>query len=286
MLRKSLILRDLILVLLMAAFPLAMFGKSPGGVTGTPMKVSVYDTATDEQNTTAFYNNGTAFCSSPVFPAASWTGDSGVSAEVAPSPIYSFSGWTPVPDTGAQYVDSTDCGPNQCLHALLDAATKILSLDTRGTLDLASTGTVPREFTLDFTTPCFTCSGPAGSPTVFGTGKLTTPALVNLSLTSPYTSMAVCSSTTCPEAQPGFAKIWFADPVDPSVEWRIDYAFIRVLRMSGIPGTATGTWYVIADGCDGTQIAGLSKLIGNRTRPKVVFNGWYLIPFLATATPK
>jgi hypothetical protein len=61
------------------------------------------------------------------------------------------------------------------------------------------------------------------------------------------------------------------------VTWRIDWAHVRVLRLSST------TWYIIADACDGSQVAGLSKLSGSRTLPKAVLNGYYKIPFFVSA---
>ncbi len=90
--------------------------------------------------------------------------------------------------------------------------------------------------------------------------------------------MGVCSSTACTQAVEGFAKFWFTD--NSGTQWRIDWATVRVLRMS------SNTWYFIADACDGTQVAGLSELTGTRTQPKTVFNGYYLIPFFFSAVSK
>ncbi len=112
---------------------------------------------------------------------------------------------------------------------------------------------------------------------MFG-GSINTPGLYEVFLDFAYTSMAVCSSAACPEAQPAFAKFWFTDPNDSSVTWRIDWSHLRVLRMSA------NTWYFIGDDCDGSQVAGLSKLSGSRTQPKAVLNGYYLIPFFLSAS--
>ena len=103
---------------------------------------------------------------------------------------------------------------------------------------------------------------------------------LNIMLDFPYTSMAICSSRACLEAQPAFAKLWFADPNDSSVTWRVDWTYLRVLRMS------QNTWYILADSCDGSQIARLSKLEGARTQPKATPNGYYLIPFFIEAKLK
>lgn len=241
----------------------------------TPVTVNLHDLVVDEQNTTAFYNNGTAFCagSPSIFTqAASLFGDS---VAAGPSTVYGFGlPWIAYPASPTAYVNNTFCHEGSsapCISAQFNSDNKILTLDTRGTAG-------PRAVRLDFTHPCSEpgCPQPAGSPTVFG-GSLTTPALVNVFFNVSFTQMAVCSSLTCPEAEPAFAKLWFTDLTDSSVTWRVDWAYLRVLRMSA------NTWYIVADACDGTQIAGLSKLAGSRTRPKSVFNGYYVIPFLLVA---
>lgn len=240
---------------------------------GPSLNLALYDSIVDEQDTTAFYNNGIRYCSStstPLGPA----GFSGDSVSAGSTSAYGFGApWTLSPGlTSTLCSDGTDCGAT-CLRAQLSADLKVLNLDTRGTSPL-------RTLALDFTQPC-TDPGcpPAGSSTVFG-GHLATPGLLNVTLSSPYTSMAVCSSVACPEAQTGFGKFWFTDPNDSSVTWRVDWRFLRILRMSA------STWYVVADACDGTQIAGLSKLTGSRTNPKVTFNGSYKIPFFLAAVTK
>lgn len=242
--------------------------KGGGGGGATPLIMHVYDSVVDEQNTTAFYNNGQEFCAGSTVPVqdSNWMGDDQLAGSSA---AYGFGApWTAVGGlVSTRYDHGDDCG-NNCQRVQFDSGNKILTLDTRGT-------TGPRRIAVDFTDSCGLadgCPGPAGDPAVFG-GLLSTDGLLNIFLDFPYLSMGVCSSTTCPEAQPAFAKFWFTDPDDSSVTWRIDWTFLRVLRMSET------TWYVIADACDGTQVAGLSKLIGKRTRPKTVFNGFYKIPF-------
>ena len=139
-----------------------------------------------------------------------------------------------------------------------------------------------RTFNLNFQNSCDLpgCPAPAGSETVFNNGLLTTPALLNIFLHGGYDGMEICSSQACPEAEIAVAKLWFSDPANSSVTWRVDWTYLRILRMS------PDTWYILADSCDGGQIAGLSKLEGNRSRPKTVFNGYYLIPFFIEAKLK
>ena len=267
------LVRALVLVVVAAlAFLPSLFAAKPIRSSTVPLNIHVYDSVIDEHDTTAFYNNGTAFCSGLVNPAdiSAFTGDGVVAG---PTSAYSTGApWTATTNlSSTTYSDKADCG-NNCLRAQFNSNDKILSFDTRGTVG-------PRKVKLDFSHPCQGCAGPAGSPGVFG-GSITTDGLLDVYLDFPYTSMEVCTSTACPEAQPAFAKFWFTDPSDTSVTWRVDWQFLRVLRIS------TDTWYVIADSCDGTQIAGLSSLTGKRSRPKTVFNGYYLIPFFHAAVKK
>lgn len=118
--------------------------------------------------------------------------------------------------------------------------------------------------------------GVAGKPApVDNASTITKAGLLEVFLDFPYTSLAVCSSSVCTEATTAYAKFWFLD--NAGVQWRMDWATVRVLRMS------SNTWYIMADECDGTEVAGLSKLSGTRTQPKTVFNGYYLTPFFITA---
>jgi hypothetical protein len=244
----------------------------------TPLAVNLFNLVVDEHNTTAFYGNGIPYCAGtyPIFTQpASLFGDSVVSG---PSTVYGFgSSWISFPASSTAYVHNTRCGQGRgapCTHAQFNSNDKILSLDTRGT-------TGPRAVKLDFAYRSSEsgCPQPAGNPAVFG-GALTTPALIDVTFNVPFTDMTVCTAETCPEAEPAFVKLWFTDPTDSSVTWRVDWAYPRVLRISA------NTWYILADACDSTQTAGLSKLTGARTRPKSVFNGYYLMPFFAVAVPQ
>ena len=262
-------------IALLLVLPGSVFGAKGGKAQPTVLNVDIYNDVVDEQDTNAFYGSTTGqFCSgSPAFvqpPAFS-----GEVAGTGSLTAYGESG-SPFPSysvTSTVYSDGTDPNFNP-ISAKFDANAKILSLDTRGTLG-------PRTETVRFDEPCNDCGGlPAGDPTVFNSAPVTEPMLLNISMTSPYTSMAICSSAACTEAEPAFAKLWFADPSDSSTTWRVDWANLRVLRVNAT------TWYILADACDGTQIAGLSKLIGNRTRPKTVFNGYFKVPFFIRATIK
>ncbi len=269
----SLVIALLLAVALLAAEPSALCGAKKGGGKGggkpggtVPLVSNVYDDVVDEHDTSTYYGSGTYCSGSPTpFWTSNFTGDSAVPG---PTTAYQFDPpWTLATGlSSSSYTHGSDCGAN-CLRVQFNSDLRTLSFDTRGTSG-------PRSFSLDFTQPCTlgSCGVPGGDAGVFG-GSLSTPGLLNIFLDFPFTSMEVCTSTACPEAQPAFAKFWFTDPSNSKVEWRVDWAFLRVLRMSET------TWYVIADGCDGTQIAGLSKLEGKRTRPRTVFNGYYLMPF-------
>jgi len=248
----------------------SLFAAKPVRSSVVPLNFHLYDQVVDEHNTTAFYGSGT-FCSgsSGSIGTSAFSGDN----TSGPTTAYDVGGpWTTASGlTSATYTHNTDCGTN-CMRAQINTNSKIITLDTRGTA-------TPRKVSLDFSNACGMaqgCPGPAGDPTVFG-GALATEGLLDVYLNFPFTDMAVCTSTTCPEAEPAFAKFWFADPSNPDITWRVDWNYLRVLRVSD------STWYVIADQCDGTQVAGLSALTGKRTRPKAVFNGYYLIPFFTSA---
>jgi len=275
---KGWVARTSFLLLLLCVGAVPPTASAKGGKTTNPpfpLNIALHDSIVDEQDTIAFYSDP-SYCSGspdPLEPPDGPAACSGDAVEAGPTEAYGLSFWTASSGlVSTNYSDNTDCG-QFCQRANLSSDYKTLNLDTRGT-------SPARALKLDFTRPCNDpgCP-PAGSTTVFG-GHLTTNGLLNVFLSFPYTSMAVCSSTACPEAQPAFAKFWFTDPSDSSVTWRIDWQYLRVLRMSDT------TWYIVADACDGTQVAGLSKLQGSRTRPKEVFNGSYKIPFFLAATRK
>jgi hypothetical protein len=108
----------------------------------------------------------------------------------------------------------------------------------------------------------------------------TTPGLFQISGLKSLTSMEVCSSTDCPEWRAIKATFWFNEAENPDVDWRVDWAFVRVLRVS------TNSWYIIADACGGSQLAGLSELTGNRTKPREVNSGYFLMPLFIGVTLK
>ncbi len=242
---------------------------STSAASTSPLTMNIFFQIVDEQNTTAFYNNGTAYCSgssasigNPYFEGDLSNGPTSAYLFVPP--------WTLSSNlSSAQYVNGNNCSSsNACLSVNFNKNQSTLSLDTRN-----SAG--PRKVDLNFSDPCTTCSVKGVTPS-FGS-SVSTPVLVSIFLNSPYTSMSVCSSTTCPEAEPAFAKLWFTDPTNSQVTWRVDWTYLRVLRMSA------STWYVIADACDGSQIAGLYRLQNQRNKVTTSFQGSYLIPFFLSA---
>jgi hypothetical protein len=244
--------------------------KKPGGG-GTPSSntatMNVYFQVVDEQNTNVFYNS-MGFCSGDpavIDPIAGFSGDS----SSGPTTAYGFgSPWALIPDlSSSSYVNGADCNLSTgvCLGVKFDHNATVLSLDTRGTLG-------PRKLDVNFRAPCHGCSLP-GNPDVFG-GSTMTPALISVFMDTPFPSMAVCSSRACPEAQPAFVKLWFDDPGgDPLLTWRVDWPYVRVLRMP------SNTWCVVGNGCDGSQVAWLFRLHNNKHRQSVSLQGQYLIPF-------
>jgi hypothetical protein len=167
------------------------------------------------------------------------------------------------------YEDGTyPSSQSSALRAIFQTNNKVFSIDTR------STAKPVRTFNLDFN------HSYDGSPAPRIGANVGTPGLFQISSLNSLTSMAVCTTTDCPEWRAIKATFWFDDPTDPDVEWRVDWAFTRVLRVS------TNTWYIIADACGGSQVAGLSELQGNRTRPREVNSGYFLMPLFIGVTLK
>ena len=259
-------------IVLLLAVSASAAPKKPGGggggtTTSNAATMNVYFQVVDEQNLNAYYNTtGSCPGSSFSIDSAYFAGDGLVSG---PTSAYGFAApWTLSSSlSSSSYVNGADCNTSSgvCLGVKFDHNATVLSLDTRGTLG-------PRKLDVNFTNPCLDCT-PAGSGSVFG-GSARIPALISVFLDNPFPSMAVCSSLACPEAQSGFAKLWFDDPNgDPLLTWRVDWPFVRVLRMSST------TWYVLSDGCDGSRVAMLYRLHNDKHRQSVSLQGYYLIPF-------
>lgn len=256
---------SLLAVALLAALPLVVYAGSPAP---TPVTMNIFHSVVDEQDLNAFYHV-TGSCSGTPPVVDLLAGFGGDSIHFGPNSAYGFgSPWELVSNlVSTTYVHGADCNPSTqvCLGVKLNHNEKTLSLDTRGTLG-------PRKVAIDFSKPCYGCAVP-GNSDVFAAKPLPTTMLISVFMDNPFTSMAVCSSRACPEAQPSFVKLWFDDPGgDPLLTWRIDWANARVLRMSA------NTWYVIANGCDGFQVAGLNRLHNSKKRPTASFRGSYLMP--------
>lgn len=270
----------LLAVLLLVARPLGVYAGN-SKTSSTSLNVYIFNEVVDEQDTNDFYGKptqSTQFC--PGVPSIytqlpKLLGDQAVlnTLNIYNFPLSTALPWSSTTDTATLYSDGADAGSNP-VAATLNAGGKIVSLATTGTLLNGS----PRKLKVDFSKACNGC-GNDGDPSIFPE-PVTKPMLLNLALTSSYTAMAVCSTVICTEAHNGYARLWFDDATDPNVTWRVNWAHVRMLRMS------LDTWYIIADRCDGTDIAGLSKLTGNRQNPREVFNGYFLIPFFIQATLK
>jgi hypothetical protein len=256
----------LLLAVSAAAAPKKHQGGSAGG--GDAATMNIYAQVLDEQNVDAFYNTNSGYCTGDpaAFDYAYFKGDGLV---IGPTTAYNFGvPWNSLSDLSTTYVDGADCNSSTgvCLGVQFNHNATVLSLDTRGTLG-------PRKLDVNFSAPCYSCSLP-GSPGMFGRSARM-PALISVFMDNPFPSMEVCSSRTCPEAQPAFVKLWFDDPGgDPLLTWRIDWPYVRVLRMS------SNTWYVVGNGCDGSWVAQLYRLHNDKHRQSVSFQGSYLIPFL------
>lgn len=260
----------LLAVVLLAALPFVAYAGAPAP---TNVTMNIFTNVVDEQNLNLFHNTtGSCSGSPPVIDLANFTGD----LSNGPASAYDFGApWTAVSGlSSAEYVAGTYCNSSTgvCLGVKFNHNEKTLSLDTRGTQG-------PRTVALNFA-PCTSCSIP-GSSTPFGnsvTYPVSTTGLLSVFLDNPFTSMSVCSSATCAEAQSGFAKFWFNDPAgDPNLTYRIDWPIVRVLRMSQT------TWYVVGNGCDGFQVGNLMRLHNNRRKVTTSFQGSYLFPFFISA---
>ena len=250
-------------LLLISVMSLYAAPKSP-----LKMKMHVYTTVVDEQDLNTYYNTtGSCPGSSASIDICDLRGDLGS----GPTTAYGFvPPWTLSSNlVSASYIYGQDCNPNNtsiCTKVEMGTNLRTVNADIRGTAG-------PRTVTLDFSQPCTTCSMP-GNATYFGNTTVTTVMHVTFFLDIPYTDMAVCSSKACPEALAAWARLWFPDPMgDPLLEYRVDWGFLRILRMNAT------TWYVLADGCDGTQLAHLYRLHNQQKKPSIRFQGSYLIPF-------
>lgn len=235
-----------------------------GKPTVTPLKAKVFGTVIDEQDTVGYFRDGgiTGCPDPPEVDVAGLLPDT----PTVLSSAWTQPGWSPWSNvTSGNYDNGTNClpGSSACLRADLTSSDKTLSIDTRTT-------TGPRKFTLDLSDAWDLVNDRpmVNIPSIGQT--VVTPALFEVLGTSSLTGMGVCSTAACLEAREYPAKFWFDVG---GVTWRVDWRHMRVLRV------ATNTWYFIADACDGSQVAGLSKLEGSRTKPRETNQGYFLVPF-------
>ena len=253
------------LVLALTLIPLAgIAGKS----TVTPLKAMVHATVVDEQNTVQYFNDA-SYCSTTEVDTAALAPDG---AARVTTTAYDFFNWNPYPNVSAgQYNNHTFCGTGTCLRAEFNSGDKTLSIDTR------VTGNPVRIFTVGFSEPWDLLNDQPGTQVPPWGTALSTPGLFEALASSSMTTQGVCTSMACPEAREIQAKFWFTDPGNPDVTWRLTWNHIRVLRVS------SSSWYFVGSACDGSQVAGLSKLEGSRTRPRETNQGYYLVPFFISA---
>lgn len=234
------------------------------------MTLNFFTTVVDEQTQIG--------CTYPPLVSAPYFGGDSTSdpAAVGPTSAYTDAPWT-MPFTtltSVAYKNGADCNSSSrvCLSVALNHNETVLSLDSRGTQD-PTTGK-SRAVRLDFSQPCLYCAYGPGPANPFGANPVSTPGLLSIFLTTPYTSMAVCTTTDCAESETGTARFWFNDA--SGNQWRVDWGFVRVLRVSA------NTWYVLANGCDGSQVATLYRL-QNKRGNSASRQGQYLMPFFASA---
>lgn len=259
--------RPLLVMALVLALPMLLVSAN---TTSRSMILAFYNPAVDEQSGVG--------CSTVAAPAPNFSGDNAATTSTTVYPSGGAVTWSSpnYAATAQTYADGTFCNPSTgtCVSTQLNKNLSTLSVDTRGSLYQGA----PRFMTLNFNSPCPQCPYGAGPQNIFnGAGITNTPGLLSIFLSTPFTNMAVCSTTACPESEPGTARFWFDDPNGTAnLQWRIDWSFVRVLRIS------TNTWYVVADGCDGSQVATLYKLANNRKTTTISRQGSYLMPFLVS----
>jgi hypothetical protein len=251
---------------LVAALPFGALAGKPTS-SSVPLRADVFTTFYDEQDTNAYYGSNDICPYYGLLPEESNLLPDSLSG---PSTQWDYFNWNV--KSGLQsgrYENGTNCAGSSCLRVEFSTNDKVFSLDTRA-------GAAPlRKLSVDFTAPYGTPSSDS-----FAGQVLTTPGLFEVQGLDPLTSMKVCTAPGCPEARQIATKFWFSDPTASDVMWRIDWRAIRVLRV------ADNKWYFIAGQCGGTHLAGLSKLVGNRTKPRETLNGYFLIPLFIAVERK
>ena len=256
---------QLALAAVVLVVPLAAEAAKPSVV---PLKARVFGTVVDEQDTVTYFHDGgvTGCPDASIAPSTLFSAlIPDAVAEVIPE--WNVTGWTSTAGiTAGIYNNGSYCASSSaCLRAEFNSGDKTLSIDTR------TTAGPLRKFTLDLTDAWDLVNDhPVVNVPAVGS-TVVTPGLFEVLGSSALTSMGVCSSRACLEAREYPAKFWFLDSAGAT--WRVDWTHMRVLRVS------TNKWYFMANDCDGSQVAGLSKLEGTRTRPREVNQGYFLVPF-------
>jgi len=247
------------LVFSLALLPLTALAK---GGSGIPAIANVYTSVYDEQT-----NQGCPFVPTTVHNSVGFGPDAIPGASFAWD--FFIGPWTA--HTGMAsgiYEDGTfPASVSSAQRTEFLTNNKVFAIDTR------TTAKPLRKFNLDFSQPADTSTA---TPRIGS--SVTTAGLFQISDLRSLTSMEVCSSTDCPEWRAIKGTFWFDET--PDIQWRVDWAFVRVLRVS------TNSWYIIADACGGSQVAGLSELQGNRTKPREVNSGYFLMPLFIGITLK
>ena len=259
------------LAVILLACPFAVQAGKPSAV--VPLDARVYGETVDQQNTIDFFHDG------GVTGCPSWaTEPSSLYSALIPDavseviPAWNVPGWPATSGITAGIYDHGDncSSASACLRAEFNSSSKTLSIDTR------TTANPVRRFTLDLSDG-YDLAKEMPIPGNAPVGQsVTTTGLFEVLGSSALTGMGVCTSRACTEAREYPAKFWWVDGA--GVTWRLDWRHMRVLRV------ATNTWYFLANDCDGSQVAGLSKLEGSRTRPRETNQGYFLVPFFISVT--
>jgi hypothetical protein len=281
------VLRALTVIALILIVPA---GLTAGNSTTRPMTQDLFNQVVDEQT-------GIGCPYPPLIANAGLVGDgstNNLDKAIGPSTAWGFGPWPAMPILeepllsnplkSSQYVDGLDCSNlgGGCLSVQLSKNLSVLSNNNSiNSLD-SSTGK-PRFFTLNFVSCDSGGSCLSGNPNYFGSTTVKTTGEFGISLSVAWTSMAVCSTTACPEAKTAVARFWFNDPLgDPNLQYELVWNHVRVLRVSSTQ------WYTLADSCDGSRIATLYRQANNKKSPSQSNQGQYLIPFFSgaiTGTP-
>jgi hypothetical protein len=231
------------------------------------LKATVYSSVIDEQDTVGYFHDGgvTGCPDAPLIDAA------GISHDGLPGRrrVLEFLHWNPVADPGA----CTTTAPMRVDRQLPSRGVHLERQDFDARY--AHRGQPAAQFHADFTDPY----NPDPNVPSFGS-SLTTAGLFEVLGSASMTGMAVCSTRACPEAREIPAKFWFNDPVASDTigaSTGCTFACCACHRRRGTSSPTRAT---------ALRSAGLSKLVGSRTRPRESNQGLYLIPIFIAAEKK